>query len=299
MEAQPNSRYADLVALDLEKFAQGSPTIFDKTLMPSVDEARTAGLKANAKLWQWILAAAGMGVVGRAGLGAWRMLQPQKVYRSTPSFQPVDITLDAEEEEEDKQAHDKQAAGYSFENAFNKLKGSTEGAPWGENWFWGRGAGTPMANPALWTFGLPAALLAAYGGWKGVDALLDRRRADEMGGELEGAREEYQKLLTDTLAKRGSDDATIEEELDVLAELVVSGTEKQAQGYASNIPSFGLAALGAYAVLSAMASGKMSYDYFKSRNAKLVAEEALRRRAKERFGGVAPIYLKPATTGAA
>jgi hypothetical protein len=47
-----------------------------------------------------------------------------------------------------------------------------------------------------------------------------------------------------------------------------------------------------YALLSALLSGKLSYDYFKKRSQKSVSEEAFRRRAKERAGGMSPIHLE-------
>ena len=95
------------------------------------------------------------------------------------------------------------------------------------------------------------------------------------------------------MAKHGADDEGIEAELDELAELATAGPEKTAAF--SDIGGVATSVLLSYAVLSAMASGKLSYDYFKKRNQRLVAEEALKRRSKERFGGVTPIYLTPST----
>jgi len=247
---------------------------------------------ANAKLWQMILLAAGAGMLGRGGLGLMRMMRPQSTYEPTPSFQPVGVALPPEEEEEEKLAYDK-SAEHAGAQIYNALKGTTEGLPWGKNFLFGSGASTPGTVPALWALGLPAAVLAGYGGWSVADKLLDMRRKQELSGSLDDAREDYERLLQETMPKHSADDEGIEAELDELAELATAGPEKTAA--LSDIGGVGVSALLSYAVLSALMSGKISYDHFKSRNRRLVAEEALKRRSKERFGGVTPIYLKPST----
>jgi len=124
------------------------------------------------------------------------------------------------------------------------------------------------------------------------DALLDWRRKSEQEGELDANRAEYERLLTEAMTKHSADDAGIEAALDELAELVhAPAAEKQAK--LTDFPSKLTGVATAYALLAALASGKLSYDYFKERNNRAVTEAALERRAKERTGGVAPIYLQP------
>jgi hypothetical protein len=48
-----------------------------------------------------------------------------------------------------------------------------------------------------------------------------------------------------------------------------------------------------YAVLAAAATGKGSYDFFRKRDDSKVTEEAMRRRARQRAGGVPPMYAMP------
>jgi hypothetical protein len=267
--------------------------MFEGWFHPPEGEAMDAGQKANRRMWQMIIAAAGAGILGRGGLGLLRMMRPESSFEPAPTFQPVGIKLPHEEEsEEEKFSMDKEAV-WPISQLSEGASKLTEGLPWGETLFFGRGASHPNNVPALLGLGLPLSALALYGGWKGTDALLDWRRKREMEGELEKTREEYERLLNETLAKHGADEAGIEAELDELAEMATT-MEKDA-GYPSDFLSKGYGFLAAYAMLSALASGKLSYDYFKKRNQRTVAEEALKRRAKERTGGVAPIYLQPST----
>lgn len=283
MEAQHNSSYAAL-----EKI---SGSMFEGILHPSPGEAQQAGMRANRRLWQMIIAAAGAGILGRGGLGLLRMMRPESDFEPAPSFQRVGVKLPPEEEEE-KLGMDKEAI-WPVSDMSEGLSNLTANLPWGKTMFWGRGASHPNNVPALWGLGIPGALLALYGGWKGTDALLDWRRKRELEGELEQTREDYEKLLEETLAKHGADEEGIEAELDELAEMAASPMEKEA--YVSDPLSKAYGWLSAYAMLAALASGKLSYTYFKKRNQRAVTEEALKRRAKERTGGMAPIYLQPST----
>ena len=72
--------------------------------------------------------------------------------------------------------------------------------------------------------------LAAYGGWKGVDAMLNKQRQQQTEDELEAARGNYEKALFGAY-KRASHEPTLEENLDA----AFAGCEKQAEdGYISN-----------------------------------------------------------------
>jgi hypothetical protein len=283
--------------------------------MPTSEEAQAAGLAANKELWRWILAAGGAGMAGRAGLGLMRLMQPAPKYDPTPSFQQIGIAVpEAEEEEEDLLKDAAEEGGPSvIGKGYDWLTKLTEGLPWGKTHLFGRDTDNPYMNPALLAFGIPAAGVAGYGGWKAVDKVLDWRRKAELEAQHEKARQEYAELLKQTMPKRGADDAGLEAELDDLAELVTQPTEKQAETEAAPAPAPAATGMGAgsyypssllsgatgallgYAVLSSLMSGKLSYDHFKKRREREITEEALRRRRRERFGGMAPIYLKPST----
>ena len=284
MEAQPNSRYAALATL----------VKAGNIVSPSAATSVRSGQMANAEMWKWIMSAAGLGMLGRGAVGLGRLAKPSTDFRPSPSYQPVDVVL-PEEEEEEKFAHDKEAGG-PVGAAYDKLTDMTSGLPWGKNWFFGKGSTSPMTVPALWTLGMPGAMLAGYGGWSGVDKLLDSRRQSELEGEQTQVKKQYEQLLRETMAKHGDDAAGLEADLDELADMAFDGPEKTAE--LTDWRNTGASMALSYAVLSALASGKLSYDYFKKRNQRTVAEEALKRRAKERTGGVSPIYLQPATGAA-
>jgi len=243
------------------------------------------GPAANAEMWKWIIAAAGMGMLGRAGLGMMHMMQPKSKLDPTPTSQQVSMALPEKDEK---------IAGVGADT-LDWLQGLTAGAFNGKGYWSGSEADTAQGVPNLYALGLPAAALAGIGGWKAVDTVADHRDQAEGTNELERAKLEYQKLLQETMAKHSADEQGIEAELDELADMV-EGQDKQA-GTLGEYTGPPAGTLAAYAILSALASGKLSYDYFRKRNQKDIAEDALRRRAKERTGGVSPIYMAPTTEG--
>jgi hypothetical protein len=273
MEAQQISHYADLEKLS--------------GIVATPDPA--AGPQANAQMWKWIIGAAGAGMLGRAGLGIMHMMQPKSKLDPAPSFQRVGVAMPQKEDEE-------KIAGMS--EVTNWLEKLTAGSYDNSNWWRGSQASTASGVPNLYAMGVPAAVASGVAGWKGVDMIADNREQQAVKSELEKAKEDYQHLLSETMSKHSADAEGIEAELDELAELV-AGQEKQAfEWWKGHNPADWLGRIGggtaAYAIIAALASGKLSYDYFRKRNQKGIAEDALQRRSKERSGGVSPIYMQPA-----
>jgi len=264
---------------------------------PDREAAFAGGQAANREMWKWIVFAAGAGLLGRAGLGLTRLIRPEADYAPTPSYQPISIGVPddpVKKKQREKQSKDKTPV----DPIINWLSNST--APlWGKNMF--TSGGNPYAVPALWALGLPAALGAGIGSWHLTDKLLDSRRKSEHDQELAAVQAEYEKMLRETLGKRAEvvDDDLIEYELESLASDITEGITKQANPaaakthYLTDYPRSLAGLIAAWGVLSALASGKMSYDYFNKRSPERITEEALRRRSKERAGGVEPIYLQP------
>lgn len=280
MEAQQTSPYAAL-----KKTAAGKGGWGAGWLYPTPGQAQNAGLDANEGIWRLILLSAGLGAAGRAGLGLAHLMQPAPSYNPTPSYQRVGIATADEDE--------KQAADDPFSQGVDWLAGLTEKAfPWGKTPFFGRGASSAGAVPAYLGIGIPAASLAMMGSWGLTDKVLDWRRKQELNNRLQAARSEYQRLLNEALVKHSADEDGIEAELDELADIVTAGEEKTAFTL-TDAPGYAGGALTAYALLSLLGSGLASYNFFRSRNQRTIAEEALKRRAKERAGGVAPLYLEP------
>lgn len=164
--------------------------------------------------------------------------------------------------------------------------------------------------PATWAIGLPASLLALYGGYKGVSALINRRRKAEKEDELADAKRRYAEL-TRSSAKHASDT------FDELSKTCVGELEKQAQsegqpggftytwqkglgavpGAGNLVGSLGIGLPAAYALLSGLGAGALSYDFFKKRSRPAVLKEALkeraRRRARQTGGMTAPYFYVP------
>lgn len=261
---------------------------------PKSHEAAVGGQAANREMWKWIIFAAGAGLLGRAGLGLARLTLPESDYNVTPDFQPVSIgspPSPTQKKKREKQSNDKNPLA----PIINWLANSTAGM-WGNSMF--TSGGSKYAVPALWAVGLPAATAAGVGSWHLTDKFLDARRKAEYDDELAAVEQEYERLLRETLGKRAGvvDDSVIERELDAFADEVVGHTTKRANEntyYLTDYPRSLIGLAAAWGILSAMASGKLSYDYFQKRSPERITEEALRRRSKERAGGVEPIYLQP------
>jgi len=294
MEATDNSRYDAL----MDKEAG-----FDEL-------NQTAREQANQRIWQMILGGAGLGLGLRGAFGLGELMMPRgRGYQASPTSQTVDLMLPQPQDEEEKYGMDKEAIEWKgpgdlfdpkFYAQFTQPLFDKDWGPVG-NYIKGDQSTHYGGVPATWAVGVPAGALALAGGWKGMDALMKRRREAALEAEEESYKNEYREIL-EKLQKRGSANDFLEEELDELADAYAEAQthEKQAafgwdelKQKASNIGGFGTGAYMAYATLAALLSGKLSYDYFKRRGRRNVAQEAMKRRSKERTGGVAPIQFRP------
>jgi len=331
MEVQSNSRYGALV----KRGNNGSGSVIPPGMIPGINDttqgaSMDARVKANRQIWQMLAAGLGLGLLTRGGLGLSRMLMPQSDYTPEPSFQSVDVMTPGDDEEKragwasDKvsQLSDKieeARANWPKTGPFASVGSFFNPREWAgttENWFtqprggvggmfFGEGMTNPSAIPAKWAIGLPLMLGGFGGSYMLADKILDRRRKAELEGRERAAKKEYEQLLTELMAQKHASADNIEDALDELAELCCNPLEKQANPNAIdrnapasslyNIPGAGMSLLATYAILSALTSGKISYDYFRKRSPQNVTEEALRRRSKERTGGMAPLQLNPGT----
>jgi hypothetical protein len=236
------------------------------------------------------------------------MLSQPKPYQPEPSFQSVDVAL-PEEHKRDKLA----GAAELLDGAAPRSIADTitnaiaPHIPHGMGGFWGDHASTPWAIPALYTLGIPAIAAAGYGGFKATQSLTDTARKTELAAQLAATKKQYGKYVRHALTNKQAGDLgnTIEHELDELASLCEKKAGDSPGGeLAKLVPSLfyhgsnlAQSAYYPFALLSALTTGKLSYDYFKKRSPEAVNEEALRRRAKERAGGASPIYMTPAPGG--
>jgi len=135
----------------------------------------------------------------------------------------------------------------------------------------------PWTIPAL-TLGLPAAF---YGGWKGIDKLLDRQRKAMSEDELEAAKQEYRDALLATY-KEASDERSTEELLDGCFQKAAEKSLMDSFSRAGNIGK-GLAltyGIGAPLAAYALVNSKMKATSRKALLEKAIAERA-RRRAQQ------------------
>ena len=247
-----------------------------------------------------LLAAMGGGVLARGAIGVGRFLdRPPKHELPSPYAQRISmprLTPGQEDEDEDankfahvpveKHADDEEFSGWLRGPAAKWLyENVLKGKKW---WQGGESAQRITQIPAVLGVGFPAAVLAAMGGYKGTDWLLDRRRRAEKEDELQHVRQQYQEELARNLTKRSNDEL-----LDELAIAIVPQLEKQAN-IMDTLKRGGLWAaggLGAYAILMSLLAGKLTHDWYRRRSERAVTEEALRRRAKQRAGGFAPAFM--------
>ena len=156
-------------------------------------------------------------------------------------------------------------------------------------------------NPMTYWLGLPLAVGTGYAGYKGTDKLLDARRKREQQSALQRLKKEYTEAVRQLYKNAKS--ASTEEILDKLADYNERGIfEKEGQDSATTFrpPWFRKAegatigAAAAVAILSAMLSGKLSYDFFNKRRSDIVLSRAMRQRAAQRSGGLIPAYVASA-----
>jgi hypothetical protein len=272
------------------------------------DLSKHAGVEerraANQLLWKLVAGAGGIGLMGGAGMGLSKLLTEDKPYSPDPSFQSVDIVvpkkkkpLDALPKFAAAALTTKLAEGPSIITQF--ADAVDKHLPTGNNIlgnFFGDDASSRWTVPALAGLGLPLATLAAYGGLKAGRGIVDWRRKAELDAKLQKTQDEYKNFVEQNLAHKHAS-AQVECALDELADLY----EKDAlwpisdpRQAAVDIKNVFAGPYTAYALLSALGAGKLSYDYFKKRSPEKIQEAALRQRALERYGGAKPIYLSPA-----
>ncbi len=212
------------------------------------------------------LGAGARGLQGLVGLGRRNLGGRDRA----PGLRARTVTIPIDEEEEDKYASLKQG---EFEWTSPSTWADPLTKPFSDA-LQGN-VSTPMAQP--WV--LPAALLggplAAYGGYKLTDKLMDKRRGDEQEARLDKAKREYEEAL------RGR--GKMGEDLDCLCELM----EKESFG-ASDVAGIGSGVAITLGGLLALGSGMAAYDMSKQKRPDEVLRKAKLRRDRERMRRVPP-----------
>jgi len=228
--------------------AANQPTFYDAVQHVT---AKALQRKALANAGTAALAGLGTGASLRGILGLLEMSrqEAQPPVRETPK--QIEVPVD-----------DEKLAGLA-----DFLKGdyakSTSGVPW--------------AIPAA----VGAGAAGAYGGWKGIDALLEQRRKGELDDELEKAKREYEEAL--------SGETKLAEDLDELYDEV----EKQAVS-PSDAAGTATGLYGVYGGAAALLAAIAAYQYGKKRQRRSLLEAAQEKRRRSRFARQpVPMQVRP------
>lgn len=239
----------------------------------------------------------GAGIAGRGGMELLRMFRQPPEFTAIGNTQPMELFSPVQKKRKELPELKKLAADGSWLESL-----STPLANWfksRQSWLTdGGGATSKWGIPATLGMGLPLGALALYGGYKGTDWLLDKRRKAEVEGELDDAKTQYAALLGKI--EREREKRATADVFDDMAEGAVSFAKQAAtepglgQQLWEGVKNVGGAlggGWGAYTLLTALLSGKLSYDFFNRRSERATTEEAMLRRARQRTGGSLPQYV--------
>ena len=166
---------------------------------------------------------------------------------------------------------------------------------------WFSGATAPVGLP----YTIPSALLgfplAFYGGWKGVDALMDKQRRAQTESELDEAKRDYESALLGSYKTASDNDGSVSANLDKAFAGLQEKAEKAA--FFENAPG-SMAGLAAAYTLGTLPLGYYVVDkQMKKNSRKAILDKALRERARraamaqppELYAIPAPISSEPAS----
>jgi hypothetical protein len=136
-----------------------------------------------------------------------------------------------------------------------------------------------------------------YGGYKGMDMLLDNQRTKGHEDELEKAKKEFYQAMLERSQKQGSDDSqSLGGTLDRLFDAV-----QEKQSFAG-LPSWNEAKGGyaTYVGASALISGLMMHDMMQKKTRRSLMEKAKQERERKRFERTPPsVRLEPSAIASA
>lgn len=217
--------------------------------------SRVLASLAKLGLVSFGLGAGARGLKGLVSLGN-RNLEPT-VLRTGLQGQPIDIPFPRKPDEEE----EKRAEG---EGLFSSITKPVRDAFSGN-------VSNVVSHPAF----IPAAVigtpLAAYGGYKLTDMLMNKRRKSEQESELEKIKREYEAVL--------AGQHKISTDLDQLYDHVKKATNFGAADTIGLLSGIGLGGLG----LLGLGSGVLTYDMTKKRRAAQVLQAAKSRRDRLRM----------------
>jgi len=237
-------------SLDAESFGQAAQ-------QAAAEMNRTNAFK---RLGGTALAGLGVGAAGRGLVGLYNLLTPQHSIIGPKivgqGTMPVPYPAETEEEEAQEKASN---VGQFFKGDYATDASSI-----------------PWMMPASVLGGMGA----LYGGWKGMDHILDERRKVKLRGEVERAKADFNKAMLeqyDTEGKAASD-RTLGQDLDVLYDqlekVAFMGMDMgQLGGQAAGL-------YGTYAGLSGLMAGLAAHSYASKRSRRELLRKAQQQRAR-------------------
>jgi len=179
----------------------------------------------------------------------------------------------------------------SFDTAGKEVTGTDKTAfdplGWLSKVLMGEKATKKTGIPAWWV-GMPTLGLGGlYGGYKGMDYLLDRRRREDQDTDLEDARDEFRRALrgqaaVPKIASDGETDMCVQ--LDRLYDQIVKrADDMEKTGVLENETGAALGGYGIYAALASLLTGTWMYNMTKKRSRANLLLDAQRKRLRQRY----------------
>ena len=155
-------------------------------------------------------------------------------------------------------------------------------ANWFSDWMSGGSARSPGDIPYYKPLAVLGAGAGLYGGYKGLDMVLDRLRKRDRKQEVDQARQEFQAALTDTYGRKES---ALDRAFDKAAEAI----EKRAFGDVTGALTGDYLT---YAALASLLAGTAGYSMAHNRSKQVMLEKALRARERARNQAQpAPLFI--------
>ncbi len=239
---------------------------------PATAAAEVAALRlhsdASDDIGRTALWAFGLGGAARGGAGIYNLLRRNMVKRK-PTAGFVDMPIPYQEEKE---------------------------ASIGDSYF-----GSPVTDKSnLWYYPSTLAmggLAAGYGGWKGVDMLLDSRRKGELDDELAAKRKKFRQALVGSYDKPVTSKQAEDEDVEMTklaADLDALFDSFQKAATFGDVVGKGAGMYTTYAIPTALLAGYAGYKTGSKRQRRVMLEKALLQRKRHRENEQpTPLYATP------
>jgi hypothetical protein len=246
---------------------------------------RQVAKNRQSQILNALLLAGGAGAALRGGLGLSRMFSEEKPVPSRTVDMPL---LYPGDEDEEKAANEKSAEGTVTDRLFDMVGMGPKADPQATE-----ESGVGGYLPAL-LLGTP---LAAYAGWKGVDAIFDKQRKEKTKNHLAKAKRDYEAALLGsykTASDNSSPIAHLDKAFDSLEKAAEGSLLNPMNWLPPNLSGQAKGLLATYAMLSGPAAYMYVNDKMKKSSKRSVLRSAMKERARRRaIQSPAELYAVP------